>query len=175
MRKILFITFVFIFISLNACNITEPNRMENATVTNKSSITPINFKIDGITYSVSNAAGSSITIQTRWTDAVELLNNPRVLTNKYYNYSNGDKLKIDFVDMPVYKFTIKNNSNSNITLKEANNLLTDTYGGTLTLAAHTEEQNVNIYTEHPLLSVVTPTNISFTIKRDGKVIVIEEV
>jgi len=136
MRKIIFITFAFILISLNACNITEPNRMENATVTNKSSITPINFKIDGITYSVSNAAGSSITIQTRWTDAVELLNNPRVLTNKYYNYSNGDKLKIDFVDMPVYKFTIKNNSNSNIKLKEANNLLTDTYGGTLTAAAH---------------------------------------
>ena len=62
-----------------------------------------------------------------------------------------------------------------ITLKEANNLLTDTYGGTLTLAAHTEEQNVNIYTEHPLLSVVTPTNVPFTIKRDGKVIIIEEV
>ena len=77
--------------------------------------------------------------------------------------------------MPVYKFKIKNNSNSNITLKEANNLLTDTYGGTLTLAAHTEEQNVNIYTEQPLLSVVTPTNISFTIKRDGKIIIIEEV
>ena len=175
MRKIIFITFAFILISLSACNITEPNRMENATVTNKSSITPIDFKTDGITYSVSNAAGSSITIQTRWTDAVELLNNPRAIANKYYDYSDSDKLKIDFVDMPVYKFKIKNNSNSNITLKEANNLLTDTYGGTLTLAAHTEEQNVNIYTEQPLLSVVTPTNISFTIKRDGKIIIIEEV
>ena len=173
MRKIIFITSVFILISLSACNITEPNRIENATVTNKSSITPIDFKTDGITYSVPSGVSNSITIQTRWTDVVELLNNPRALANKYYDYANGDKLKIDFVDMPVYKFKIKNNSNSNITLKEANNLLTDTYGGTLTLTAHTEEQNVNIYTEQPLLSVVTPTDVPFVIKRYGKVIIIE--
>ncbi|MGI5096588.1 hypothetical protein IZU27_02805 [Treponema socranskii] len=147
--------------------------MENATVTNKSSITPINFKTDGITYSVPSGVSNSITIQTRWTDVVELLNNPRALANKYYDYSNGDKLKIDFVDMPVYKFKIKNNSNSNITLKEANNLLTDTYGGTLTLAAHMEEQNVNIYTQQPLLSVVTPTDVPFVIKREDKVIIVE--
>ncbi|MBC6720986.1 hypothetical protein [Treponema sp. Marseille-Q4130] len=173
MRKIIFITSVFILISLSACNITEPNRIENATVTNKSSITPIDFKTDGITYSVPSGVSNSITIQTRWTDVVELLNNPRALANKYYDYANGDKLKIDFVDMPVYKFKIKNNSNSNITLKEANNLLTDTYGGTLTLTAHAEEQNVNIYTEQPLLSVVTPTDVPFVIKRYGKVIIIE--
>ena len=173
MRKIIFITSVFILISLSACNITEPNRIENATVTNKSSITPIDFKTDGITYSVPSGVSNSITIQTRWTDVVELLNNPRALANKYYDYANGDKLKIDFVDMPVYKFKIKNNSNPNITLKEANNLLTDTYGGTLSLAAHAEEQNVNIYTEYPLLSVVTPTNVPFVIKRYGKVIIIE--
>ena len=173
MRKIIFIASVFILISLSACNITEPNRIENATVTNKSSITPINFKTDGITYSVPSGVSNSITIQTRWTDVVELLNNPRALANKYYDYSNGDTLKIDFVDMPVYKFKIKNNSNSNITLKEANNLLTDTYGGTLTLTAHAEEQNVNIYTEQPLLSVVTPTDVPFVIKRYGKVIIVE--
>ena len=173
MRKIIFITSVFILISLSACNITEPNRIENATVTNKSSITPIDFKTDGITYSVPSGVSNSITIQTRWTDVVELLNNPRALANKYYDYANGDKLKIDFVDMPVYKFKIKNNSNSNITLKEANNLLTDTYGGTLTLTAHAEEQNVNIYTEQPLLSVVTPTDVPFVIKRYGKVIIVE--
>lgn len=173
MRKNIFIISVFISIFLSACNITEPNRMENATVTNKSSITPINFKTDGITYSVPSGVSNSITIQTRWTDVVELLNNPRALANKYYDYSNGDKLKIDFVDMPVYKFKIKNNSNSNITLKEANNLLTDTYGGTLTLAAHMEEQNVNIYTQQPLLSVVTPTDVPFVIKREDKVIIVE--
>ena len=173
MRKIIFITSIFILIYLSACNITEPNRIENATVTNKSSITPINFKTDGITYSVPSGVSNSITIQTRWTDSVELQNNPRALVNKYYDYSNGDKLKIDFIDMPVYKFKIKNNSNSNITLKEANNLLTDTYGGTLTLAAHAEEQNVNIYTQQPLLSVVTPTDVPFVIKREDKVIIIE--
>ena len=38
MRKIIFITFAFILISLSACNITEPNRMENATVTNNASV-----------------------------------------------------------------------------------------------------------------------------------------
>ena len=173
MRKIIFITSVFMLVSLSACNITEPNRIENATVTNKSSITPIDFKTDGITYRVPSGVSNSITIQTRWTDVVELLNNPRALANKYYDYANGDKLKIDFVDMPVYKFKIKNNSNSNITLKEANNLLTDTYGGTLTLTAHAQEQNVNIYTEQPLLSVATPTDVPFVIKREGKVIIIE--
>ena len=173
MRKIIFITSVFMLFSLSACNITDPNRIENATVTNKSSITLIDFKTDGITYSVLSGVSNSITIQTRWTDVVELLNNPRALANKYYDYANGDKLKIDFIDMPVYKFKIKNNSNSNITLKEANNLLTDTYGRTLMLTAHAEEQNVNIYTEQPLLSVATPTDVPFVIKREGKVIIIE--
>ena len=75
--------------------------------------------------------------------------------------------------MPVYKFTIKNKTSSAVTIKEQNNLLTDTYGGTLTLAANTEESNVKIYTEQPLLSIVTPTNVSFVIKRDGNVVVIE--
>ena len=75
--------------------------------------------------------------------------------------------------MPVYKFTIKNKTSSAVTIKEQNNLLTDTYGGTLTLAATATESNVKIYTEQPLLSIVTLTNVSFVIKRDGNVVVIE--
>ena len=126
-------------IFLSACNLTEPNKIEEATVTNRSSITPINFQTNGITYSIPNTQDTSITIRLRWTDAVELLNNPRATVSKYYDYSNGDKMKIKFVDMPVYKFTIKKNSNTDIALKvfmEANNAPTDTYGGTLTAAAH---------------------------------------
>lgn len=173
MRKLYLIVSVFILISLSACNLTEPNKIENATVTNESSITPINFKADGISYSVSGGVSNRITIQTRWTDSIELQNNPRALVKKYYDYANGDILKIDFVDMPVYKFTIKNKTSSAVTIKEQNNLLTDTYGGTLTLAATATESNVKIYTEQPLLSIVTPTNVSFVIKRDGNVVVIE--
>lgn len=101
MRKLYLIVSVFILISLSACNLTEPNKIENATVTNESSITPINFKTDGISYSVSGGVSNRITIQTRWTDSIELQNNPRALVKKYYDYANGDILKIDFVDMPV--------------------------------------------------------------------------
>ena len=129
------IVFALVFF-LSACNLTEPNKIEEATVTNRSSITPINFQTNGITYSIPNTPDTSITIRLRWTDTVELLNNPRATVSKYYDYSNGDKMKIKFVDMPVYKFTIKNNSNTDITLKEANNLPTDTYGGTVPAAAH---------------------------------------
>ena len=172
MKKIMSIVFALVFF-LSACNLTEPNKIEEATVTNRSSITPINFQTNGITYSIPNTPDTSITIRLRWTDAVELLNNPRAIVSKYYDYSNGDKMKIKFVDMPVYKFTIKNNSNTNITLKEANNLLTDTYGGTVTVAALSEERDVNIYTEHPSLSVTAPENVSFKIKITGKLITVE--
>ena len=107
MKKIMSIVFALVFF-LSACNLTEPNKIEEATVTNRSSITPINFQTNGITYSIPNTPDTSITIRLRWTDTVELLNNPRATVSKYYDYSNGDKMKIKFVDMPVYKFTIKN-------------------------------------------------------------------
>ena len=169
MRKIIFITSVFILISLNACNITESNGIENATVTNKSLITPINFKTDGNSYSVSNATGSSITIQTRWTDSVELLNNPRATAKKYYDYSDGDKLKIDFIDMTAYQFKIKNNASVEVIVSEKNNLLGSTYGDKATVEAGAE-QNVTFYTNKPDVTVDTDGN--FTIAIHDKVIII---
>jgi len=170
MRKIIFITSVFILISLSACNITEPNRIENARVTNKSSITPINFKTDGNTYSVSNAAGSSITIQTRWTDSVVLLNNPRATAKKYYDYAKGNALKIDFTDMTAYQFKIKNNAGVEVIVSEKNNLLGSTYGDKATVEAGAE-QNVTFYTDKPDVTVDTDGN--FTITIHDKVIIID--
>ena len=166
MRKIIFITFAFILISLSACNITEPNRMENATVTNNASVS-LTFKIDGSSYTLAN--GANTVIQTTWTGSVEFENNPRAVFKKYYDYANGNALKIDFTDMTSYQFKIKNNAAVEVTVSEKNNLLGSTYGDKATVAAGMEK-NVTFYTDKP--NVAVDTNGNFTITVYDKVIII---
>lgn len=166
MRKILFITFVFMFISLSACNITEYDKIESATVTNNASVS-LTFKIDGSSYTLAN--GASTVIQTTWTGSVEFENNPRAVFKKYYDYANGNALKIDFTDMTAYQFKIKNNAAVEVTVSEKNNLLGSTYGEKVTVAAGIEK-NVTFYTDKP--DVTVDTNGNFTITVHDKVIII---
>lgn len=163
MKRIL--PFIFVFI-ISACNITEYDKIENATVTNNASVS-LTFKIDGSPYTLAN--GAHRVIQTTWTGSVEFENNPRAVFKKYYDYANGNALKIDFTDMTAYQFTIKNNAAVEVTVSEKNNLLGSTYGEKVTVAAGIEK-NVTFYTDKP--DVAVDTNGNFTITVHDKVIII---
>jgi len=87
---------------------------------------------------------------------VTLVNNPRATSKKSYDYTN-DYWKITVSDMTFYTYQIVNSSSLSITLSETNGMLTDTYKGTLIIAAGTTEP-VNVYTSSPSFSAVYTTN-----------------
>ena len=144
MRKV--VVYVLGAIILYAsCNLTNTGTEEDVLLINKTSTDAIvTVGTRSYTITANNTAYGKMT----WGESLSLQDKSRRTAVAYYDYSDNNALEIVITDMQSYSYTISNKSSHNITLSETNNMLTDTYGGTVTVDAGANAQ-VTVYTANP--------------------------
>ncbi|MBP3709777.1 MAG: hypothetical protein J6I73_05170 [Treponema sp.] len=144
MRKLIFCVLIATYFC-SSCNLTHTTAEEDVLLINNTS-TDATVAVGARSYTI--AANNTAHGKMTWGESVSLQDTSRRTAVAQYDYSDGNALKITIADMQSYSYTVSNRSTHDIILSEANNMLTDTYGGTVSVAAG-EDKQITVYTTNP--------------------------